>query len=155
MITQAASTYMDTVIESFIVQQGRLDPVNGQQDLQAYRLIFFGFGIMIGGTTSAFAEEYYTPYHVFFILTIVNLIISGISLILSDDLETNAFAVMIDPAEEEFIRQHTNILERNGENDVGGTAQLSFSQILKMRFQTMKAGVKVPLVSKFYLFLIL
>lgn len=95
---------MDTVIESFIVQQGRIDPENGQQDLQAYRLIFFGLGIMIGGTTSAFAEEYYTPYHVFFIMAIVNLIISGISLILSDDLETNAFATMIDPAEEEYIR---------------------------------------------------
>jgi hypothetical protein len=48
--------FQDTTMESYIVQQARYDPINGQQDLQAYRLIFFGVGLGVGGTVSAFAD---------------------------------------------------------------------------------------------------
>ena len=48
----------------------------------------------VGGITSAYLEEYYTPYHVFFLSSSLMTIIVFAALFLSDELETSKFAKM-------------------------------------------------------------
>ena len=48
----------------------------------------------VGGITSAYLEEYYTPYHVFFLSSNLIMVIIFASMCLSDDLETNQYAKM-------------------------------------------------------------
>ena len=54
-INHFALTFCDTTVESFIIQQARRDPEDGQQDLQAFRSFCFGLGTLTGCIIAAFA----------------------------------------------------------------------------------------------------
>ena len=78
-----------------MIQQARCDPANGQQSLQAFRLLSFGLGSIIGGTTSAITEQYFTPYHAFFFAFLFSLALTVASVFVPDELETNKYAIVI------------------------------------------------------------
>ena len=137
------------------MQQARYDPINGQQDIQAFRLIFFGLGLAVGGVVSAFADEYYTPYHVFFFNFLVMVAITILSSFLGIELETNKYAKMIDKSEQEYYKKFAANLALVGDEMPLEVPKVPFFQGVSMRWQTMKQGVRVPLVKKFYTFLII
>ena len=102
MINHYTVVFLDTTVESIIIQQARRDPLNGQQDLQAFRIIFFGLGAVMGGVASGIGTEYFTPYHLFFFNFIIAALITIAGCFTSKELETNKYATMKDPQEMAF-----------------------------------------------------
>ena len=60
-INHFSLTFCDTTVETYIIQQARRDPKDGQQDLQAFRIFCFGLGSITGCITAAVGLQYYTP----------------------------------------------------------------------------------------------
>ena len=119
--------------------------------------MFFGLGLGVGGTVSAFAEEYYTPYHVFFFNFLVMAAITVVSATLGSELETNKYAKMVDGAEREYQETLAANLALAGQPLEEGAElpRIPFFQGVRMRWKTMKLGISVPLVKRFYGFLLL
>ena len=94
------NVFMDTVVESYIIQQARRDPENGQENLQTFRILFFGIGTIFGSVITAIATQYYTPYVCFVFVMIAPAIQVVIGVLITDELETNQYATMMDDQNE-------------------------------------------------------
>lgn len=129
LIYKSTIVFQDITIESIIVQQARKDPANGQQDFQAYRLICFGAGMMIGGLVSSIVEQYFTCFTIFRLLMLYSLASTTQNFYVPDEIETNEFATIPDQNEEAAIQQ----MMENMNLALDGAAErptLSFCQIL-------------------------
>ena len=54
ILTQFGHAFIDCTIDSFVIQEGRRDPVNGQPDLVLFRIFGFGVGAIIGCATGGY-----------------------------------------------------------------------------------------------------
>lgn len=92
-LIQVAQVFMDTSIESIVIQQARADPDGGQRDLQALRLMFFGLGAFIGGFVSGSIEQNDSARGVFIYVSVQIFLIFAQTWFLPDELETNKYAM--------------------------------------------------------------
>lgn len=92
IIYNVAAAFLDAVIDSIIIQQARIDPINGQQNLKLFSLISYGIGATLGGLVAAVATEYYTPYHAFMFGSLVCFGITIAGFFTSDTIDTNIYA---------------------------------------------------------------
>ena len=90
----------------------------------------------VGGISSAYLEEYYTPYHVYFLSSILVFGISLSSYFISDDMETNKYATMVDTTENMYYRSHDGV-HRD---------KMGVWEITKIRLESLKEAVKEPVV---------
>ena len=104
----------------------------------------------VGGISSAYLEEYYTPYHVFFLSSSLIFVVAFASCFLSDELETNKYATMLDTTEQEYRSRGSG-----QDSAIPRARKLGCCEITKIRLESLKEAVKEPVVQKFYLFLIL
>lgn len=134
--------FNDVVAESYLIQQSRIDPQNGQLDLQSMRTMFTGVGIFVGSLSAAFATEYLTPYHIFSFTALLALVITYSGFIANEELETNEFATMRDPLE----------LELRDRSEGG---EISFVQVMRLRWNRVLKNLEEPIVRRVFLYLLL
>ena len=134
--------FNDVVAESYLIQQARVDPQNGQLDLQSMRTMFTGVGIFVGSLSAAFATQYLTPYHIFSFTAVLALAITYSGFIANEELETNEFATMRDPLELELLDQ-----SQDGE--------ISFLQVMRLRWNRVLKNLEEPIVRRVFLYMLL
>ena len=65
--------------------------------------MFTGIGLLLGSLFAAFATQFFTPYHVFFLSSLLSCLVTYSGLMANDELETNEYATMRDPLELEEL----------------------------------------------------
>jgi len=154
-ITQMAIVLQDTALESIMIQQARCDPESGQQELQTSRLLLFGMGAVLGGVASSITEQYFNVYHTFFLCLCVVAGMTVASFQVDEVVETNKWATMVDHNEVKYIRDTLAAYPTPVEYSAESHFEISFWQLVKIRWTTMKQGLNESIVNKFYLFLMI
>lgn len=79
--------FLDATINSIIVQQGRMDPVNGHKDIQCFSSIFFGISMGVGSIVAASSIRINKPLYGFGFGAMVTGIVTMFCMLMDDSFE--------------------------------------------------------------------
>ena len=110
-----AGAFMDVVVDGLMVQQQRLDPAKGSEDLQSLSWAMYGVGGVVGSGAGGLATQYGYSEYVFYSLGAIGLIVALTGFLMSSRLEASA----------EFI------------------VNMTLCERIKLNFREIKKGFKV------------
>jgi len=131
VVYNTAGAFLDATLASIIVQQGRKDPENGQEDLQAFLSIFFGLSMAFGSFVAAEATEAGHPRQGYAVGAVITAIVTFVSLFMTNDIE----------------QEDTHAQEARN--------QTSFCRFLGNQMMLLSKALREPIVYNFYAFLLL
>lgn len=150
IIYNIGAAFIDATVDSMIVQQARKDPQNGQQDLYCFSFLFFGTGAAVGALMAALATQENIPRVGFLFGSIVAVIITICGLFITKEVETNKYALAVSPEQEMYEKQQIRT------HSIGMSYEPpSRKSILCFKLKLFKQAVSQPIITKFYIFLIL
>jgi predicted MFS family arabinose efflux permease len=90
-----ADTFVDSVMDSLVVQQARIDKIHGQSDLVCLRMMCFGIGAFFGAIIGAVLIQFYSVLIPFGVCGVIVFISTVGACFMPDSLETNEFGTAI------------------------------------------------------------
>ena len=114
-------------------------------------MIFLGGGITIGSILTAICTQYYNPFVLFFVGAFLTLIITFTAFMLTDDIETNKYAMILSDEDRLYLQHEQDVMD---ESNITAKKR-NVVKYMCFKFKLVCKCLKEPTLMRVYTFMIL